>query len=74
MSSDAEVPPLVWQITKREGSNAADVTLGSQFADLDGPELTYVMRTVGEALIKIGTQFLRSRIDGDGYDDEEEEW
>jgi hypothetical protein len=67
-------PALVWSVVKREGSNSADVTLGSMYAELSGPELTVVTRTIGKSLIKLGTELLQMRVGSDDDWDDEEGW
>lgn len=59
-----------WRLVKR--GDAVTLDLSSKYQDFEGPMLTLLTRTIGEALIKVGTMFLQSRIEGD--DEEDEYW
>ena len=74
MSAEEQTPEPAydWRLVKQGVS--VTLELGDKFADLEGPELTYLTRVIGKALINVGTRFLESHVEDDDYDEEGEGW
>lgn len=74
-SAEPSDPPaedsFIWRLEKKDLGGSASLVLGDQFSDQSDAALTFFMHRLGESLIKIGTQFLQSRV-GDDEDDEDD--
>ncbi len=71
-TSQPEDDDFVWRLSKETLDGKVTLTLGEQFADLPDAHLTFFMHKLGESLIKIGTQFIQSRISDDDDDEDDD--